>query len=312
MGRRVNVVPEPRLVALASEDTVLYTRVWEPSTHPVASLVVAHGLAEHAGRYGRLADVMNDAGVAVYAADHRGHGRTAASPEELGFFADRAGWAKVVADLGVVVGHAQELHPGTPVFLLGHSMGSLLARCYAIDYSEQLSGLMLSGTLSDPGISGVVGFGLARGIASLRGNRYRSPLLRRLGFGGYNRAFRPNRTAFDWLSRDEAVVDAYIADPLCGFSPTAGLYADLLGGLRRASRRDQVARVRPELPVLIAAGERDPVASRVTTVVALLRRAGVRDVTLRVYPGARHEICNETNADEVLRDLSAWLQERLI
>ncbi len=277
----------------------------------MAVLVVAHGLAEHVARYQELAETMMAAGVAVYAADHRGHGRTAKRAKDLGLFAEEDGWDLALDDLESVVAHASAMHDGLPVFLLGHSMGSALARCYAIEHSDKLAGLILTGTMGDPGLSGKIVMGLARLIRELRGARYRSSLLRSLCYGPYNKPFRPNRTEFDWLSSDPAEVDAYIADTLCGFVPPAQMYVDLISGLQLASNPERVARMRPELPVLIAAGGADPVAAKTESVEAIFRGAEITDVTSKVYPDARHDLYHETNRKEFFDDLTSWLQKHL-
>ena len=231
----------------ASDGTALQTHRWLPEGPPKAVVQIAHGMAEHAARYARLAEALTASGYAVYASDHRGHGATA-SKEDHGYFADHDGWATVVADLRAVTDLAREENPGLPVFLLGHSMGSFLSRAYVIDDSRELAGVVLSGTAGDPGLLGKVGALVAHTEARLRGRRHVSTLLDKLTFGQYNAAFKPNRTDFDWLSRDEAEVDLYVADDLCGNTFTSGFFADLLGGLSAINDRRQVARVRRDLP----------------------------------------------------------------
>ncbi|MFL6078591.1 MAG: alpha/beta hydrolase [Ornithinibacter sp.] len=296
-----------------SDGTALHTYRWLPDGSPKAVVQIAHGMAEHAARYARLAEALTAAGFAVYAHDHRGHGSTA-SKADHGYFADREGWTSVVADLRTVTDLAREEHPDLPVFLLGHSMGSFLARAYVIEDSRRLAGLVLSGTGGDPGVLGKVGVLVARSEARLRGRRHVSTLLDKLTFGQYNSAFKPNRTGFDWLSRDDAEVDLYVADELCGATFTSGFYADLLGGLAGINDRRQVARVRRDLPILIVAGDADPVGDSgkgVRAVAEQYESVGVADVTCTLYPGARHEIFNETNRDEVTADVVAWLDAHL-
>ncbi|HET7762452.1 MAG TPA: alpha/beta hydrolase, partial [Phycicoccus sp.] len=272
-----------------------------------------HGMAEHSARYAPLAEALTAAGYAVYAHDHRGHGRTA-SDADHGYLADADGWRTVVGDARAVTRLAREEHPGLPVFLVGHSMGSFLAREYVIEDSDDLTGLVLSGTAGDPGALGAVGLGLARLEARLRGPRHTSTLMDTLTFGQYNAAFKPNRTKFDWLSRDEAQVDAYVADVKCGQVFTSGFFVDLLGGLRAVNDDSRVARVRPDLPILLIAGDKDPVGAGGKGPRAVREQygaAGVADVTCTLYPGARHEIFNETNREEVVSDLVAWLDAHL-
>lgn len=297
----------------ASDGTALHTHRWLPEGPPKAVVQIAHGMAEHSARYARLAEALTAAGYAVYANDHRGHGGTA-SKADHGYFADHDGWDTVVADLRAVTAFAQEENPGLPVFLLGHSMGSFLSRAYVIEDSRELAGLVLSGTSGDPGLLRTVGVVLAGTEARLRGRRHVSPLLDRLTFGQYNAAFKPNRTDFDWLSRDEAEVDLYVADEQCGNTFTSGFFADLAGGVGVINDRRKVARVRRDLPILLVSGDADPVGDGgkgVRAVAEQYESVGVADVTCTLYPGARHEIFNETNRDEVTADVIAWLDAHL-
>ena len=297
----------------AGDGTVLHTNRWLPDGPPKAAVQLAHGMAEHSARYARLAAALTDAGYAVYAHDHRGHGTTGGE-DDHGFFADENGWASVVDDMRRVTGLAQDENPGLPLFLLGHSMGSFLARSYVIEDSGGLAGLVLSGTGGDPGLLGKAGLLIAKGEARVRGRRHVSPLLDKLTFGQYNAAFKPNRTPFDWLSRDEAEVDAYLADTMCGQTFTSGFFVDLVGAQPTINDRRKVARVRRDLPVLLIGGDKDPVGRNgkgVREVAEQYRSVGVTDVTCTLYPGARHEIFNETNRDEVTADLIRWLDAHL-
>lgn len=300
---------------LATGDgTELHVRRWLPDGAPKAIVQVSHGMAEHSARYARFADRLTAAGYAVYAHDHRGHGRTARRPDDHGYFADRDGWDTVVADIDLVGEHARSEHPGLPLFLFGHSMGSFLARAHAMEHGDRLAGLVLSGTAGDPGVLGKVGGMLASTQARLRGRRHRSGLMDTLTFGRYNAAFKPNRTKFDWLSRDEAEVDKYIADPDCGNVFSAAFFRDLLDGLARINSDAEVARIPKDLPIYLVAGAMDPVGEQgrgVAKVAAQLTRAGVREVRTRIWPDARHEVLNETNRDEVMDDLVRWFDEHL-
>ena len=297
----------------ASDGTALHTNRWLPDGPPKAAVQLAHGMAEHSARYARLAAALTDAGYAVYAHDHRGHGTTGGE-DDHGFFADENGWASVVDDMRRVTRLAQDENPDLPLFLLGHSMGSFLARSYVIEDSGDLAGLVLSGTGGDPGLLGKAGLLLAKAEARARGRRHVSPLLDKLTFGQYNAAFKPNRTPFDWLSRDEAEVDAYIADTMCGQTFTSGFFVDLVGAQPTINDSRKVARVRRDLPVLLLSGERCQVGANgrgPREVAEQLRSVGVTDVTCTLYPGARHEIFNETNRDEVTADLIRWLDAHL-
>ena len=293
------------------DGTDIFVNRWLPDGDPKAIVQIAHGLAEHSSRYARFARRLTDHGYAVYGSDHRGHGQTSST---RGSFADRDGWQTVIDDLHAVTARARHEQQGLPVFLLGHSMGSFISRGYAAQYGSELAGLVLSGTAGGAGAIGRVGVFLAATQARLRGHTHTSGLMNKLSFGQYNAAFKPTRTDFDWLSRDPAEVDAYINDPDCGFVFSAGGFADLLRGLSTVNDERVVALIPKDLPVHLASGDKDPVGANgkgVEQVAAQLRRVGVRDVTLKLWPEARHEILNETNRDEVEVEILEWLDARL-
>jgi alpha-beta hydrolase superfamily lysophospholipase len=296
------------------DGATIHGTMWAPLDEPKALIQISHGMAEHCERYADFAGFLVDHGCAVFANDHRGHGRTARTKEDLGFFAAQNGWSLAVDDLLRVSRDAQNRYPGVPLFLLGHSMGSFLARTYLMDYSHHLAGCILSGTAGDPGIGGFIGQQLARSEVRRKGPRHVSTTLDSLSFGSYNKSFEPARTKFDWLSRDTDQVDKYVADPLCGFVCTSQFFVDLLAGLSLISSRQFYQTVPESLPVFLIAGEQDPVGARgkgVIQVASRLRKSGVRDVQVKLYPQARHEILNETNRHEVYGDVLGWIEERL-
>ncbi|MFI5306812.1 MAG: alpha/beta fold hydrolase [Polyangiales bacterium] len=288
----------------------LFVHHWEPDRPPKAALQIAHGMAEHAARYARLAARLTGAGYAVYAGDHRGHGQTARAPGDLGYLADHDGFAVLTEDLFKLNRRIASDHPGTPLFLLGHSLGSLLAQRYLFTRGDSVDGVVLSGTSSGSEWLARGGKAVAK-VERLRlGPRGRSRLLQVLSFGDFNRRFKPIRTEFDWLSRDPREVDNYVADPLCGFDFTVQGWIDVLDGVIANNRADNIARVPHTLPIYLFSGEQDPVGRNTAAVKELAnayRRAGVSDVTERFYPGARHETLNEQNRDEVEQDLLFWL-----
>ena len=298
----------------AADSTRLHVYRWSPDGEAKAAVLIAHGMAEHAGRYERFAERLTAAGYDVYAIDHRGHGKTAGTLENVGYFADKDGFEKVVEDLYAVTRTISEDHPELPVFLFGHSMGSILSRAYAVSHSSSIAGLVLTGAGGDPGLLGKVGGVLAFAEGTVRGRRTRSPLLDSMTFGKFNDAFKPARTKFDWLSRDRTEVDLYIADPWCGAVFTTGFFGDLLHGLGVVNDSANVAKIRKDLPILMASGDKDPVGDNgkgVKQVADQFRAAGISSVTVTLYPNARHEILNETNRDEVMSDIIAWLDDRL-
>jgi alpha-beta hydrolase superfamily lysophospholipase len=270
---------------------------------------IAHGLAEHAARYEHVAQALTDAGYAVYANDHRGHGRTAAGEEDLGFFAEDRGWARVLDDLYRLNRRIREAHEGLPVFLLGHSMGSYLTQQFLFTFPGAIDGAALSGTTGEAGLLDEAGAILARVVRLRLGKRGRSKLLNTIAFAPNNKAFQPARTDSDWLTSDAAEVEAYIADPWCGFVPTVQLWIDLLGGRRVITRQELRERVPKDLPIHVFSGDQDPLGGETAGVTALLdgyAAAGLQRVTHHFYPG-RHELFNDVGRAEVIADLIAWL-----
>jgi alpha-beta hydrolase superfamily lysophospholipase len=267
---------------------------------------IAHGLAEHSARYGRLAAALNAAGYAAYANDHRGHGPKAAAAD-LGHFADEGGWDKVVGDLWTLNRLIAAEQPGVRIVFLGHSLGSFLGRGFIAKHSDALAGVALSGSNGKPPAIATFGRLIAREERMRLGKRGKSDPILQLWFGEFNKPFKPARTAFDWLARDEKEVDAFVADPLCGFPFTTQLAIDVLDALPRVTSPASLAPLRKDLPIYVFSGERDPVGANIQGLIQDLKAAGFTKLTTQIYPGARHETLNETNRDEVTRDLIAWL-----
>ncbi|WP_131697851.1 alpha/beta fold hydrolase [Pseudomonas sp. JAI120] len=294
----------------ANDHSRLYVNQWLPDAAPKALLMLSHGMAEHSGRYARLAEALCGAGFGLYAPDQRGHGRTA-DEGTLGLYAEKDGWNKVVGDLASLNQHIGQQQPGLPIILLGHSMGSYIAQAYLLHHSASLNGAILSGSNFQPVALYRAARLIARAERLRQGVRGRSALIEFLSFGSFNKAFKPNRTAFDWLSRDPVEVDKYINDPLCGFRCTNQLWIDLLGGLQQISKASNLVQIDPGLPILVMGGECDPVSEgkRLKSLADALREAGCQNLQLNIYPQARHEVFNETNRDEVTADVLAWLDQ---
>jgi alpha-beta hydrolase superfamily lysophospholipase len=298
----------------ADDGMELFVYCWLPAGLPRAVVQIVHGLAEHAGRYARLAQALNAAGYAVYANDHRGHGRTAKSTDELGFFAEQDGWRRCVDDLWRVNRHLAATHPRRPIILLGHSMGATLVEQFIGEHGEALAGVVLCGANGKPTAKAAMGRQITRAERLRLGARGRSKLVQSLTFDAFNKKFAPSRTAFDWLSRDPAEVDKYVADPLCGFAATIQLWVDMLDGWAAVSRAEHRRRVPRELPIYVIAGGRDPVSGDTHQLGPWLEEYGAEGLTNlehRFYPEARHELFNETNRDEVTRELIAWLEKAI-
>ena len=287
---------------------------WKPEGAPRGVVQLVHGISEHMGRYDGFARFLAEHGFAVVGHDHLGHGRTAADPSEYGWFADRDGWRYVLEDTHALFLRARETCPEVPYFLLGHSMGSFVVRGFLSFWPGVVDGAILSGTGQEEQVKVNAGWILSALVMRSKGPRARSRLLDSLLVGAYNRQFRPTRTGADWISRDPAVVDAYCADPLCRFLPTASMYHDMMVGLTLLARKDTLARLDPDTPAYFFSGDRDPVGQNgkgVQKVARWFREAGVKDVTVRLYPEGRHEMLNETNRDQVWQDVLAWLEGHL-
>jgi alpha-beta hydrolase superfamily lysophospholipase len=301
-------VPASEFEFRADDGHTLLGRRWLPQSPSRAVLQIAHGLAEHSARYARLAKALNSAGYAAYANDHRGHGPNAA-PADLGHFADEGGWDKVVGDLWTFNRLIAAEQPGVPIVFLGHSLGSFLGRGFIARHSDALAGVALSGSNGRPPAIAALGRLIAREERLRLGPRGKSDPIIQMWFGEFNKPFKPARTPHDWLSRDENEVDAFVADPLCGFPFTTQLAIDILDALPEVTSRKSLATIRKEMPIYVFSGERDPVGANIQGLIGDLKAAGFTQLTTRLYPGARHETLNETNRDEVTRDLIAWLDE---
>jgi alpha-beta hydrolase superfamily lysophospholipase len=274
---------------LAGQDgTPVFTYRWRPDGPVQGVLQISHGMGEHALRYREPLQPLIDAGIAIYANDHRGHGRT--SPEALGDFGS-GGFAALVDDMAVLSRRIHEEHPGKKLVLMGHSMGSFAAQIYIADHSALIDGFVLSGSAA---------------IDKLQAPRG--------GLSAIGEGMDKPRTPFDWLSRDEKEVDKYIADPLCGFTVDEAGRTSMFGAAAPAIDMAKLKAIRPGLPFYIFAGDKDPInaeLTRLTPLVDRYREAGIRDITTDFYKGGRHEMLNETNRAEVVTNLKAWI-ERVI
>lgn len=307
--------------ALSTGDgATVATYTWLPEgARPRAFVQIAHGAAEHGLRYDRFARFLTAHGYGVIASDHRGHGATAASTGGFGVTDDAEpgtvdAWVAIVEDLKAIGDQVRALNPDVPFVLLGHSLGSLLAREYAQRHADDLVGLILSGTFrSLPGADNEGSIAALEEEVARAGRAAPSSYVTDL-FASFNDPY-PHRTGFEWLSRDEAEVDAYVADERCGFPFATGLTLDWVRAVRRINDPANLARIPADLPIHVAVGTEDPCNQRMTLVHELLedfRYAGVTDLTWRGYEGARHEILNETNRDEVQADLLGWLDKRVL
>lgn len=287
---------------------------WLPEGEPRAVLQILHGMAEHGERYARMAKGFVEAGWAVYAQDHRGHGESVGVGVPRGHVADEDGWSKLVQDARAVGLAIRDKHVEMPFVLMGHSMGSFIAQQILEDYPQHADAAVLSGSNGKPNLLASAGRYVARGERLRIGVRGHSGLIQSLTFEDFNKAFAPNRTGSDWLSRDPDEVDKYEADPFCGHPCSVETWIQLMDALPKIADPVRMKRVPRELPIYLFAGSEDPVGDKGAGVYRLFdayRACGVEDVTIRLYPGGRHEMLNETNREEVEDELRRFCERVL-
>lgn len=284
----------------------VFVRRWADEGASKATVQISHGVAEHGGRYEQFAKALTEAGYVVYASDHRGHG-PACPAADLAFFAETGGWRACLDDLSAVADNIAEREPGLPRVFFGHSMGSFFGQTFIAERGATLAAAVLSGTAGAPPAILPLGRLVTRFERWRLGARGKSPIVQTLMMGELNKDFRPARTPFDWLSRDEAEVDKYVNDPLCGFEITNALALDLIEGISGLASLATAQRIPKDLPIYLVKGARCSVGKRLDALVDIYRQAGLARVTVKIYPDARHETLNEINRDEVTADLIGWL-----
>lgn len=305
-----------KIAAIPSNDGKhkLHTVIWECS-EPKAVLQIAHGMAEHIMRYDRFARWMNERNIIVAGNSHLGHGNTVNNEKELGYFARKNGWKHLVDDMNSVRNELEQRYPEIPYFILGHSMGSFLTRTYiCTEYAEGLKGVILSGTGNvSGGVAGMLG-AMASCIGLFCGKMHRSKLINNLSFGGYNKSFKPARTSYDWLTRDENEVDKYVADGRCGFIFTCSGYGDLAKGLKFIRKKKNLRKMNKDLPVLFVSGKDDPVGAQgkgVEQVYKMFGKVGVTNREIKLFESDRHEILNELDREDVYKKILEFVAKKI-
>lgn len=288
---------------------------WLPAGDIKAVIQIAHGMAEHGARYARLAACLNAQGFAVYANDHRGHGKSISLQIPLGHMANEDSWNKAVDDLDLLNAEIRQRHANTPIILLGHSMGSFLTQSYLRKYGKNITAAALSASNGPPGAIGKIAQLIIR-LEKLRiGKQGHSALMAAMTFKAFNKAFKPNRTEFDWLSRDQTEVDKYVADPLCGFECSVATWQGMLDALTIIASDQALEDMDNTKPIYVISGTEDPVGENSKGVKRLLRvyeKHGFSNITSKFYPDARHELFNESNRDEITEDFIIWLNATLL
>lgn len=301
---------------LPSSDGVsrLHCIRWVPDGDVRGVLQISHGMMDYIGRYDEFARYMAERGIVVYGHDHLGHGLTAGSADDLGFFADQRGDVCLIKDLHRIRRKASADYGGLPYFMLGHSMGSFFVRKYLTIHGEGLAGALIVGTGGQPLLLAAIGRRLSWAIAALRGNRYPSKLLHQLVLGNFNLRFQPAKTPFDWLSSEEQLVEAYGKDPLTQFHFSAKAYYDFFTIIESLYNKKNLERMPKQLPCIFLSGAKDPVgdfSKGVKRAYHQFQKAGMENLQLHLYENGRHEVLNERNRQEVYADIWNWMETLL-
>lgn len=293
----------------------IYTYKWEDENikKPKAVIQIAHGMAETAQRYETFAKVLTKNGYIVYINDHRGHGKTAKIIENVGHLAEKEGFRCLVEDMYTLTNIIKKENEDLPIYLFGHSMGSFASQRYIMDYSNNLSGLILCGSNGKQGIILNLAHLIINHEIKKYGRRFKSNKINNLIFGG-EIIRRNEKTKFDWLSRDKEQVEKYINDPFCGVVCSCGFFYDLVQGLKEIEDKENLKKVPLDIPIYIISGDKDPIGKNGKGVLKLRDRyikLGVKDVTCKLYKDGRHELLNEINREEVFEDIICWLNNKI-
>lgn len=296
-----------------SESKIIAQTIYRPNKKAKAVIQILHGMSEHRKRYEEFAQVLQNQGYVVVINDHRGHGDSVTSSEDYGYFDHEKGWQKVLKDVEEIMQKTKQEYPDIPYIMLGHSMGSLLARSFIKRYDSELDGLILSGAPNYNKLAPIARQ-LAKLIAAVKGDHYRSRLLDKMSFGAFNEKIASPRTKSDWISKNPDNVDTYLADPACGFVFTARGFEDLLYGMQDMHDLMRWNLKNPKLPILFVAGEDDPCTGGkkgLEDSEKTLREAGYSDIELRVFRGLRHEVLFEEEKEQVVKEILDWLTRKI-
>ncbi|MDY0408849.1 alpha/beta hydrolase [Virgibacillus soli] len=288
----------------------IYVSAWNHAAKPKAIIQLAHGMVEHIARYEEFANFLTENNFAVFGHDHRGHGQTGLKQGQLGYLSSTDGFDKMVDDLYTVTTYIKSLYADIPIILFGHSMGSFVVRRYIQTYSDDIDGVILSGTGYFPATVSRIG----KHFANLFAPQKEAKLFNLLAFGSYNKRIKKSNTAFDWLTRDDIAVEKYMDDPLCGFTPSGRFFYDLMSGLYTIHQESANQAINPTFPILFISGDHDPVGSYgkgVWKVAKLYCDIGFNKVTVQLFPDARHEVLHELNKHDVYEQIYRWIENEV-
>lgn len=292
----------------------IHAIVWKPEGDVRAMIQISHGMTEYTDRYEEVAEYMTARGILVFGNDHLGHGESVMNESEWGFFASGDASEKVVRDLHTLSLRMRREYPNVPVFLLGHSMGSFMARRYAMTYGTELDGAIFVGTGNQTTAALRFAMTLVNLLSILYDERHKSRLVEKLMFGAYNKRLKPARTQYDWLSRNTENVDKYSKDKACTFLFTLNGYKTLLSTLLFIQKPINIISIPAKLPVLLLSGEEDPVGNygqEVRQLYMIYKKRGIKDLSIKLYPQDRHEILNELDRKDVYEYLYNWVNKRI-
>lgn len=299
----------------SSDNTKIFVYKWVPNEEQIKGVVqISHGMAETAARYERFAQILNKKGFIVYANDHRGHGKTCGNVDDLGYLGDNDGFKLLIEDVAKLTDIIRSENPELPIYLFSHSMGSFATQRYIMDYKDKIDGAVICGSNGEQGFMLKLGKLVSKLEMMIRGRKAKSKLMNSLTFGAYNNNFTPKTTGNEWLTRDEEEVNKYVNDPYCGTIFPTSFYYDFLNNLQYIEDKNNFSKIPKDLPIFIISGAQDPVGDfgkGVTKLYNRYKESGVEDLEMKIYEGARHELINETNRDEVMKDVVDWLEKRI-
>ena len=292
----------------------IHTRMCIPNGEVRAVVQIVHGIAEHIVRYDDFMSFLASKGFVAVGTDHLGHGKSIEKEDQLGFLADKDGWTYIVNDEEILRRAMKENYPNVPQIVFGHSMGSFVTRTHLIRFPGAFDAAIISGTGNQSPALVLGGLAMGNLVVALKGPHHYSKLLNNMAFGSYNKLYGEVRTEYDWLSRDEAQVDKYVADPLCGFIPSCSLFRDMMTGIKLITTHTNLEKMNKDTPVYFMSGDMDPVGEcgkGVKLAYDNFKKAGMKDVSIKLYKDGRHEMLNELNKDEVYADILAWINSKI-
>ncbi len=298
----------------ADGKTQIHAVEWIPDEKPKAILQIAHGVTEYILRYEQFAEYLVEKGIMVVGNDHLGHGKSIAKDSEPMYFGPTGSWKWAVEDMYTCTKMIKEKYPEIPYYMLGFSLGSFLLRTYLIEYPKAIDAAIIMGTGETPPVQIALAKFIANKEAKKVGENHTSPMIKKLTFDTYNKFFAPNRTDYDWLCSDNEGLDEYIADPMRGGNLSAGLFREMLSGMKFTSEIKNLKKMNLDTPILFISGDEDPVGEKGKGVIKAYHKfqnIGMKDVEIKLYPKLRHDILHEKCKKEIYEYVYNWIEKKL-